>query len=808
MSLFCVMACQDLDPIYDRLEALETDVKDLKSAVSLLQMAYSEGMVVKSVDPVEEGAGGWSITFSDNTTIVIRNGENGRDGVDGQDGADGADGRDGVDGAIPYVLVDGDGYWCSTYDHEVFTRIMDSNGAYVRASGSDGLSLSVVTTSDERYAFVSKMGDVVVDTIRTALSSDSSAIIQAISENQQTHQITVLMADGSEFVFNKEYSIPASIAILTTRRVELGVGVTSCFEFRVNPSDAVFCYEVGSDSCAIEMDLLGSNKGASTYVRKPLNYSLTKVEQVYDEQGVKKTGQYRAYVTDNGQSTSYKERAALVLTVEDQNGKEVQISSSAFDVEYCGNLLLSFSFLKARNAGSLLMDVEGEVGSGEVSVVSPFVFSHEHLVADFETNGTKVLVGDKEQVSGVSVNDFSSSVTYTVVGANGETKSYVVSVGNTGLPVVVIDTEGGAPIDQKEVWMENTGVTIYEADGTMCYQSSSDNIRGRGNSTWLLAKKPYALKLSSKSELLGMPKHKRWCLLANSLDRTLLRNDVAYEIARRTGLEYTPRGRFVEVVLNGSHVGNYYLCEQIKVDKNRVSITAMTEADTTATTISGGYLMELDVNYDEVNKFHSVMRNLPYMFKSPDEEVLTEAQFEWMKDYVNTMERSLYTESLFKSGDFLNYMDINTFVDYWLVQELAENKEAGWPKSVYFHKERDGVIKAGPVWDFDYNTFQGERSYSARYSLYYSRLFKSADFVAKVKERWASLKANLENIDEYIDSRAAELSVSEGLNIRMWPVQWQSVNNDGTLPYDEAVGLLKESLGVRIEWLDVQIQNM
>ena len=122
---------------------------------------------------------------------------------------------------------------------------------------------------------------------------------------------------------------------------------------------------------------------------------------------------------------------------------------------------------------------------------------------------------------------------------------------NTGLPKVVINTPEAQPIVSKETWMENATLTIYDTDGSVSYQGTTQ-VKGRGNSTWGYPKKPYALKLDKKSVILGMPKHKRWCLLANFMDRTMIRNDVSFELARQMkALDYTPQGRFVELFLNG-----------------------------------------------------------------------------------------------------------------------------------------------------------------------------------------------------------------------------------------------------------------
>ena len=270
---------------------------------------------------------------------------------------------------------------------------------------------------------------------------------------------------------------------------------------------------------------------------------------------------------------------------------------------------------------------------------------------------------------------------------------------NTGLPFVILDTPNATPITSKTEWMDGATLTILNSDLTVHYQGTL-SVKGRGNSTWTqFPKKPYALKLDSKAEILGMPKHKRWCLLANWMDRTLIRNDVAFELSRRIGMEWTPSGQFVELFLNGEHRGNYYLCEQIKVDENRVNIASLGKKVTEGEELTGGYLMECDLWYNEDFKFMSPVHNVPWQFKDPDE--INDAQFNYMYDYVSRFEASLFESARFAAREYLDYIEPETFVDWWLVNELAQNSEINQPKSAYIYKDRGGKLKAGPVWDFD-----------------------------------------------------------------------------------------------------------
>jgi hypothetical protein len=293
------------------------------------------------------------------------------------------------------------------------------------------------------------------------------------------------------------------------------------------------------------------------------------------------------------------------------------------------------------------------------------------------------------------------------------------------------------------------------------------------------------------------------------MDRTMLRNSVAFRISSLTGLEWTPRGESVEVILNGRHIGNYYLCEQIKIDGNRVNVNEMSSTDVDGDAITGGYLMELDTYFDEVNKFKSGIKNLPYMFKEPDEETLNEQQFQYMQNYINTLEESLYDDAIFATREYAEYIDIDSYIDWWFVYELSVNSEPVHPKSCYMYKDKSSKLKAGPVWDFDWGTFIPDKgkTLNIRYALYYDRLFHDPMFVVRLKERWNLLKPEFEKVADFIEAEKNRLAKSAEINISMWPISSRN-NGDETMEYDEAIERMKQAYEARIEWLDNEINNM
>lgn len=299
--------------------------------------------------------------------------------------------------------------------------------------------------------------------------------------------------------------------------------------------------------------------------------------------------------------------------------------------------------------------------------------------------------------------------------------------------------------------------------------------------------------------------------MANWGDRTLLRNDVAFEISRCTGLDWTPNGRFVEVVLNKKHVGNYYLCEQIRVEKNRIDITEMDASDVSEDKITGGYLLELDVAYDEKNKFKSNYCGFPYMIKEPNEEILQAAQMNYIQNYIKELEESLFDSVKLLRQEYSKYINVNSFIDYWFVQELTGNTELNHPKSFYMNKNRDDVIKAGPVWDFDFNTFNRTTytGFSNLKAIYYSALFKDPVYVEQVKLRWTLLYPKFLKISEYIKQTSRQLRKSDKFNHGLWPISvyWSNINGGANCSYDEAVELIIKSYEAKLKWMDEQINN-
>lgn len=398
------------------------------------------------------------------------------------------------------------------------------------------------------------------------------------------------------------------------------------------------------------------------------------------------------------------------------------------------------------------------------------------------------------------VESFFPSAWFTVRSENQEEGPTV----KTGLPVVYVNTEGGQGIYSKEEYVSASlsvrgrGTEYPSLQETACF------IRGRGNTTWTWPKKPYLVKMEAKTSVLGMPAHKRWVLLANFMDRSLMRNLVSMKVSSLTSLAWTPRCVPVELVLNGVHQGSYLLIEQVRVDKHRVAITEMTRQDNEGQAVTGGYLLELDFHYD--NTFQWKERNIPFAVKYPDPDELTAAQKTYIKNYIAEVSNAIYGSQFQDPGKgYAKYLDVDSFIDYWLVFEVMCNHELGNPGSVMFHKDRGGKLTAGPCWDFDWGvlsfyTSSGDTRLVNGQAIWYARLFQDPAFKARVKARFEQLLPQLETIPDYMDACEQWLTQSAQLNFAMWnPADDRSqnggqiINGDENLSFHDAVVRLKQN---------------
>jgi len=438
---------------------------------------------------------------------------------------------------------------------------------------------------------------------------------------------------------------------------------------------------------------------------------------------------------------------------------------------------------------------------------------------------TAALNAATERFQPYDIGNDSASFPIAVRGTSGSLQSassltLVVSLQNPSfvptvvdLPVVHITTQGGAPIDSTETYVSGTLVISTDLAGANQLYNGTMKIKGRGHSTWWMPKKPYRIKLDDKASLLGMPSDKDWNLLANYNDKTLMRNALAFELSRRLGLPWTPRGRFVEVFLNGRYDGNYQLTEKIKVGASRVNVTKMKDTDISDDPLTGGYLMEVDDRHDGAFWFRT-NRNLPIVIQDPDPAV-TE-QYNYISSYVRQAEDALFASSFTDpTVGWPAYFDPSTFINWYLVDEFTASQDSIFFSSCWLYKDRlNPLLYMGPVWDFDisignvnYSTAVNPTGWWVRNGPWYSRFFQDPNFAALTAARWNEVKATqLDTMLAYVDQTAAALEQSQQNNFQRWPILGELVwpNSECAGSYQGEVDFLKSWLTQRLAWMDSQ----
>jgi len=368
-----------------------------------------------------------------------------------------------------------------------------------------------------------------------------------------------------------------------------------------------------------------------------------------------------------------------------------------------------------------------------------------------------------------------------------------------GLPVVRIDTKDEAPILDRVNYVNMTFALtdIDNPSNDITVVSNTDGIRGRGNSTWKYTKKSYRIKFDKKQSLFGLPAAKSWVLLAEYIDPTLIMNTTAFELGNILGLPYNHTYHHVQLYLNGEYQGVYGLTEQNQVSEGRVDIDE-----------EYGWFIEMDSYYDEEPKFNTSSYNLPIMIKSPEAEPadISNPAYGFVRKDVNELCDSMASANFPENG-FRDLIDMNTFVDFLMVNDVVMNGELWHPKSTYLYKDYGGKISMGPLWDFDWafgyigygiTHFIDYTGRSDRHS-FFNRFFEDPVFTAKYKERWNEKYTEILAVSEFIGDMGTKLKVAAAENFKIW----HTYNN-----YARQITNMKEWWNNRCLWLNSELNKI
>ena len=409
----------------------------------------------------------------------------------------------------------------------------------------------------------------------------------------------------------------------------------------------------------------------------------------------------------------------------------------------------------------------------------------------------------------------------------------------SNLPILMIDTYGNSIPDEPRIdaylgIIDNETGLNHVTDDFNGYNGHI-TIEKRGNSSQWNDKAPYRFETvdedgeNNNVSLLGMPEENDWVLYAPWQDKSMVRNILTYKLSNDIG-RYAPRTKLVELYLNDGYEGVYVLMEKIKRDGDRVDISKLNPDEISGDDVTGGYILKFDWFFtgDNIGGFQSNVDGMTYNYHYPQPSDIVPEQEEYIIDYIDNFENIMSSDNYTDlDTGYPSIMNVESFVDFILLQELAKNVDA-YRLSTYIYKNKESVdnrLTAGPVWDFNHgygNCDYGETweidNWLLEYnpeggdqmSFWWERLWQDENFQYKAAERYTELRSTIfseEHINSIIDSSVNELGDAVDRNFSKWPILGTYVwpNYYVFETHEQEVDYLKSWISDRLEWMDSEI---
>lgn len=364
----------------------------------------------------------------------------------------------------------------------------------------------------------------------------------------------------------------------------------------------------------------------------------------------------------------------------------------------------------------------------------------------------------------------------------------------------------------------NCKCTLTNTKRKYCFSIINGKIKGRGNSTWEeFNKKPYKIKFDKPQDIFGMGAARDWVLLSNPLDRTMLRNEIAFGIAEILDMEYTSECQWCHLYWNDEYLGIYQLCEPLETGRNRVNI----EKNSTSDKNYVGYFLEIGggvegVNFEPVGREHDWGEYCNIKVLYPEEDTITEIQRENAYTYLQ------WVNSVILNKDWAGInalVDVDSFVNWYLTNEIMLNTDMGW--SMFAYIPEDNKLHLGPVWDFDQScgisilTGIGVETWTPCPSIpnaWFETLMEMDEFKELVYIKWMENREEIALFLEMEQEKASYYQSDINVNFERWDVLgmpgWRMTEEVAKLEtYEENATYLFDWLQRRTEWMDSEIRN-
>lgn len=287
-------------------------------------------------------------------------------------------------------------------------------------------------------------------------------------------------------------------------------------------------------------------------------------------------------------------------------------------------------------------------------------------------------------------------------------------------------------------------ISVVLKDGTVQIEDTKGKVKLRGNSTSKADKKPVNIKFSSKQSVLGMDAGKKWCILANAFDKTLIRNSLCFDLGNKMGLSYISQSKFIDLFYNGELMGSYLITEPVDPGTNLVDIEEEGE----------DFMIEIErERYEEDVTYVNTKNGIRFAINVPEEP--TKNQVTNIENYLKNVETALKT---YKMSEYEKYIDVDSFVNYYIVCEIFKAVDFNYSSTRFYVK--NNKMYAGPLWDVDLSSGNASSEFYKDYykdgvsykDLYctemkwYGYLIKSDEFVSKVNSRLKEMLPTIENM--------------------------------------------------------------
>lgn len=414
---------------------------------------------------------------------------------------------------------------------------------------------------------------------------------------------------------------------------------------------------------------------------------------------------------------------------------------------------------------------------------------------------------------------------------------------SAGLPAAFLETDSGSMkmLNTDKNYEEKGRIVLLDAEGAVVCADRLDRISGRGNSTWAYPKKSYGIRLKSRTNLFGMGSADSWVLLSNVEDRSYIRNKITYDMGVAAGMTGSPQSQYIDLYVNHEYHGMYQLCEKVEIDPERVPVRDLEKENKNLnrdiencgrfekerqkgvvlsaepSDLTGGYLLERDVAEkisEEISGFYTKTLNNLYTIKEP--AYASEAQVDYISGLVDAMELAVVSEDGInpESGmRFMDYIDMRSFAQKYIVEELTKNNGGGATSS-FFYKPEDAVSKklfGGPVWDYDkayanldginesprdlcYLMQRGADPTTLFWHLNRHREFRQA-VSACYEEFFSDYMQTI--LDEKIDEYVEEIDTAREMDL----IRWKEIYGD-SVDYVYEVQRIRDFLSARKSFLD------